>query len=110
MIDQGFYMSLMPLGEHVVSYYKKIESALMYLIGQIAIFDIDIDKFYIKAKSRFETDLNKIRGKDSEAPSDAEKAKFELHVKTINNSFIGKGVRFEMVVSNSLHKLFSQQN
>jgi len=110
MIDQGFYKSLLPLGEHVVNSYKKIESALIYLIGQISIFDIDNDKFYIKEKSRFETDLNKIRGKKSSAPSNDEKVKFELHVKTINNSFIGKGVRFEMVVANSLYKLFSQHN
>lgn len=106
MIDDGFYKSIAPLGENVPTIYKRIESALMYILGQIAIYDIDQDRFISIKNSRLETDLNKVRHPKSPVPADRDLQKFSMHIKVINDTMIGRGVRFQMVVANSLIKLF----
>ncbi len=106
MVDEGFYMSLSLLGENVVNSYRKIDNALLFILGQIILFEIDKNKFFNKIKSRFESDLNKVRNPRQKPPTTIEIQKFSMHVKVINDSMIGKGVKYEMVVSNSLVKLF----
>jgi len=106
MVEESFYRAIAPLGENAVVSFKRIENALIYIIGQIAIFDVDKNRFFYKEKSRFEKDLNRSRGTGSPVPTEDDLMKFSMHIKLINESMVGRGVRYEMIVSNSLLKLF----
>ncbi|MCP4129462.1 MAG: hypothetical protein GY754_00460 [bacterium] len=106
MIDDGFYKSLAPLGDQVLAKYKTYEDTIMYIIGQIAIFDIEQDKFFSKEKSLFLTDLKKVRDSRLKPPSDTESEEFAVQVKRINQSITGFGIKYKMVVTNSLLKVF----
>ncbi len=106
MINNNFYKSVAPLGNNVSDLYKKYEHALLYIIGQIIIFNISEDKYYNKVKSRFEPNLNMSRDRRNKEPTFDELNKFAMHTKLINDTMIGKGVKYQMIVGNSLLKLF----
>lgn len=106
MIEDGFYRSLVPLGENVPAIYKRIESALIYILGQIIIYDIDQNRLVSIRNSRLEPDLNVVKNPKSPVPQESDLLKFSMNIKVINNTMVGKGVRYEMVVTSALIKLF----